>query len=184
MIGVDEVGRGAWAGPLLVVAARLNGELPSGLMDSKLLSKQKREGLVKTILTSFDIGEGWVEPNEIDRLGLSGAMRLGVSRALIAVQADFDEEIVIDGPINYAAGEYRRVQTVVRADASYPTVSAASIYAKVARDKHMHRVAQFYPFYGFEKHVGYGTELHKSLLKLHGVSQLHRKSYKPVALHL
>ncbi len=184
MIGIDEVGRGAWAGPLLVVAARIRDALPSNLNDSKQLSLKKRELLFPQIKSCCDIGEGWVEPHEIDEFGLTQAMRLAVNRALIAIGADFDEDIIMDGPINYCSFEYNSVQTIIKADSIYPIVSAASIYAKVARDRHMNRIAKFYPFYGFEKHVGYGTQLHISSLKIHGVSLLHRKSYKPIKAYL
>jgi ribonuclease HII len=184
MIGIDEVGRGAWAGPLLVVAVRATGALPAGLTDSKKLNMQQRTELAKRIIESCEIGEGWVEPSEIDELGLTGAMRRAVSRALIAVHASFEEPIILDGNVNYCADDYLNVETIIKADNSVPIVSAASIYAKVMRDKHMARAAQFYPFYGFEHHVGYGTELHRSLLKIHGACKLHRKSYKPVAAHL
>lgn len=182
IIGVDEVGRGCWAGPLLVVAAQSVYELPEGLKDSKLLSRMKREALIKQITFACKLGEGWVQPEEIDELGLSNAMRLAVSRALIDVGSSLTTEIVIDGNINYCPGEYTNSRAVVDADATHPIVSAASIYAKVTRDAHMARLAQFYPEYGFDKHVGYGTKLHKDMLAKHGVSKIHRKSYKPVAM--
>ena len=180
MIGIDEVGRGCWAGPLLVVAARANGTLPEGLSDSKLLGKKTREQLVPEILQTCSLGEGWVQPEEIDEHGLAQAMRLGVSRALLALGATADEEIIIDGNANYCPQEYQKVQAIIKADATHPIVSAASVYAKVTRDAHMVRAAQFYPFYGFEKHVGYGTALHQSALKIHGVSTIHRRSFRPV----
>ena len=180
MVGIDEVGRGCWAGPLLVVAARQIGDLPAGLADSKALAKKQRESLFNDIQVTCDIGEGWVQPEEIDELGLTGAMRLGVSRALIQLNARDDEEIIIDGHINYCPEGFSNVTAVIRADDSHPIVSAASIYAKVTRDKHMARVAKFHPFYGFEHHVGYGTALHLSALKVHGACAIHRKSFKPV----
>lgn len=166
---------------MLVVAARLTGELPQGLMDSKQLSKQKRETIFRLLPSSFHFGEGWVEPGEIDELGLSGAMRVAVARALLALGATFEERIIMDGNVNYCPAEFTAVEVIPKADDSHAEVSAASIYAKVARDKHMVRAARFYPFYGFERHVGYGTAVHKSALKVHGISKLHRKSYKPVA---
>lgn len=184
VIGIDEVGRGCWAGPLLVVAARARRTLPEGLADSKLLSKQQREALLEAITDTCDLGEGWVQPEEIDELGLSSAMRVAVSRALLALSADFDENIIMDGIVNYCPEEYENVQTIAKADQLHPIVSAASIYAKVTRDAHMVRAAQFYPFYGFEKHVGYGTAIHQAALKIHGVSKLHRKSFKPIQILL
>lgn len=184
IIGIDEVGRGCWAGPLLVVAARAKSELPPGLTDSKLLTKLQREELIEPIKASCDLGEGWVQPEEIDSHGLANAMKLGVSRALMSLGVKPDDEIIMDGLVNYCPTEFTNVQTIVRADSSNPTISAASVYAKVTRDAHMVRVAKFHPFYGFEKHVGYGTALHRSALQIHGVSKLHRKSYKPVKAFL
>ncbi len=184
IIGIDEVGRGSWAGPLLVVAARARGLLPEGLADSKILSKSRRENLYNKLDEVCDFGEGWVQPEEIDADGLAKALRIGVHRALLALGADFEDEIILDGNIDYCPAEFTKSSCEIKADANYPIVSAASIYAKVVRDRYMVRLAQFHPFYGFEQHVGYGTELHRSSLKIHGVSKVHRKSYKPVQAFL
>lgn len=181
VIGIDEVGRGCWAGPLLVVAARQISVLPPGLADSKALSKKQRETLYNDIKIACDIGEGWVQPEEIDGFGLAAAMRIGVSRALVQLNLRTNDQIIMDGSVNYCPEEFSNVTTAVNADSGYPIVSAASIYAKVTRDNHMRRIARFHPFYGFEHHVGYGTALHLSALKIHGVSAVHRKSFKPVA---
>lgn len=183
-VGIDEVGRGCWAGPLLVVAARANNALPDGLADSKLLSKTRREGLIEAIKSSCQLGEGWVQPKEIDELGLTSAMRLGVSRALIALGVSPEDEIIMDGLINYCPEEYTNVKTIAKADQIHPIVSAASIYAKVTRDAHMVNVSKIYPFYGFEKHVGYGTAMHMSALQSQGVSTIHRLSFKPIKAFL
>ncbi|HSX24037.1 MAG TPA: ribonuclease HII [Candidatus Saccharimonadales bacterium] len=181
VIGVDEVGRGCWAGPLLIVAARAtSSKLPAGLKDSKTLSKQQRGRLFEHIKGSCELGEGWVQSEEIDKYGLAQAMRLGVSRALIALRVAFSDEIIMDGKINYCPVEFTRVRVVVKADALHPIVSAASIYAKVLRDEYMGRIAKFYPGYQFEKHVGYGTKLHADMLRRYGVSRIHRRSYKPI----
>lgn len=184
MIGIDEVGRGCWAGPLLVVAARQTTDLPPGLDDSKKLSKKRREALFFDIQLSCDVGEGWVTPQEIDEIGLTGAMKLGVSRALTAINASADEQIIMDGNINYCTPDFTDVTCVVGGDAEYPVVSAASIYAKVLRDKKMTEYAAMYPDYSFESHVGYGTKTHIDALKLHGITDLHRKSYKPIQAFL
>lgn len=183
-IGIDEVGRGCWAGPLLVVAARAKAQLPEGLADSKLLSKARRESLLQAIAETCDVGEGWVQPEEIDEVGLAAAMKLGVSRALLALGADFSDEIIMDGSVNYCPDDFISVRTVIKADQTHPIVSAASIHAKVTRDAHMVRAAKFYPFYGFERHVGYGTAIHEAALKVHGISQIHRKSFKPVQAYV
>lgn len=183
-IGIDEVGRGCWAGPLLVVAARAKTDLPAGLADSKVLSKQRREQLFAALQATCTFGEGWVEPAEIDEHGLTAAMQLGVARALVALDADGDEEIIMDGLINYCDSTFRHVQCVAKADSLHPIVSAASIYAKVRRDGRMAELAEQYPVYGFDRHVGYGTKAHQDALRAHGVTPLHRRSYKPVAAFL
>lgn len=182
MIGIDEVGRGCWAGPLLVVAARARKPLPLGLKDSKKLSRQQREAFRQLIIDSCDVGEGWVTSAEIDRLGLTWAMKLAVQRALSVLPAPVrnDEEIIMDGLINYCSGEYTNVTCVAKADDLYPIVSAASIYAKLERDAYMRQLDGPYLKYQFASHVGYGTKLHMEMLTLHGVSDQHRLSFAPV----
>lgn len=184
IIGIDEVGRGCWAGPLLIVAARAISDLPTGLKDSKLLSKKQRELLFYDIELSCDLGEGWVQHYEIDSIGLTNAMKLGVQRALEALGAKKSDQIIMDGAINYCDAQFSNVQCVPKADNLYPIVSAASIFAKVKRDQYMSNIAKQYPSYQFEKHVGYGTKLHAELLKQFGVSPIHRLSYKPIQVLL
>ncbi|HTE21561.1 MAG TPA: ribonuclease HII [Candidatus Limnocylindria bacterium] len=178
-VGIDEVGRGSWAGPLLVVAARQIGDLPAGLADSKLLSKKRREALFYDIEIACDLGQGWVQPVEINRIGLARAMHLGVKRALLALRADAQEEIIMDGNFNYCPKKYKHAQCIIDADATHPIVSAASIYAKVLRDRYMTQVSLKYPNYHFHKHVGYGTKLHREMVKLHGACELHRINWRP-----
>ena len=180
VIGIDEVGRGCWAGPMLVVAARQRGVLPAGLRDSKRLSKKQRELFIYQITKTCDLGEGWVEPFEIDELGLTKAMKLAVARALKSIHAHENENIVMDGTINYCPKEFTSVLCVARADDMHPIVSAASIYAKVTRDNKMVQLSEKHPQYGFDKHVGYGTKAHITALKTHGVCALHRTSYRPI----
>jgi ribonuclease HII len=179
-IGIDEVGRGCWAGPLLVVAARQKSDLPAGLKDSKKLTKIQREGLLAGIVASCDIGEGWVLPGEIDKYGLTESMRLGVERALAGLEAGNDEKIVVDGNINYCSNIFYKASAVIGADILFPIVSAASIYAKVTRDKFMTELPDRYNKYGFSAHVGYGTPNHLASIKLHGISDIHRRSFKPI----
>ncbi len=183
MIGIDEVGRGCWAGPLLVVAARQTSELPKGLKDSKKLSKKQREVFYDQLKTTCEFGEGWVSPAEIDQLGLTAAMRLGVKRALHSLRAESAEQIILDGTSNYVDSNFTNVECHARADDLFPIVSAAAIYAKVTRDRYMSEVAHSnYPGYQFDVHVGYGTAVHAAMLALHGVCDLHRKSYKPIQI--
>ncbi len=184
MIGIDEVGRGAWAGPLLVVAVRQIAKLPEGLGDSKKLSSIKRLSLIQSIKECCEIGCGWVTSEEIDNLGLTNAMRLAVKRALSEIGAQPNEEIIMDGNINYCQSEFLNVKCVIRADADYPIVSAASIFAKVTRDKSMAKKALEYPHYNFEKNVGYGTLKHRQMLEKFGISKIHRQSFQPIKAFL
>lgn len=182
LIGVDEVGRGAWAGPLLVVAARLKDHhsLPEGLTDSKLLTQKQKEQFYQQLLIVCDFGEGWVEVDEINELGLAACLRIGVGRALTNLGTDSDEEICIDGSVNFADESYSRSYCRVGADISEPIVSAASVYAKVLRDKYMWKLHYTMPNYGFKENVGYGTPKHIEALKKFGVTDQHRKTFKPI----
>lgn len=181
MIGVDEVGRGCLAGPLLVVAARATSDLPKGLKDSKLLSRKQRVKLLDLLSNRCNFGEGWVEAYEIDRHGLAGGLRLGVERALAALGAEAFDEIIIDGKVNYAPPAFTRVNCIVKADSLVPLVSAAGIYAKVRRDEHMSKLTEQYPEYGFESHAGYGTNRHLLALKSSGpIKNVHRMSFRPL----
>lgn len=184
LIGIDEVGRGCWAGPLLIVAARQRGEMPAGTKDSKLLTRQKREQLFDKILEVADIGQGWVMPSEIDRFGLSHAMRIGTDRALNELDAMTSETIVFDGNINYCSPEFIKASAVIKADDLFPIVSAASIVAKVLRDRYMADLPERYKVYDFVSHVGYGTKEHARLLREHGISDMHRRSFKPIKAYL
>ena len=179
-VGVDEVGRGCWAGSLVAGAVILNEPI-AGLKDSKLLSKLQREKLADEInIQAAAIGLGWVSPSEIDDLGLTEAVRLAMQRALAEIKVPYDE-IIIDGNYNFFPNK-PRARALIRADNLVPAVSAASIIAKVARDRYMYEQAKKFPHYQFEKHVGYGTKLHSEMLKIHGVCTLHRLSYKPIKL--
>lgn len=181
MVGVDEVGRGCWAGPLLVVAARATDDLPKGLKDSKLLSRKQREEILDLLSICCEFGEGWVRAAEIDEHGLAAALRLGVSRALRKLGAEVNEEIIMDGKINYLPKKFIKGKVLVSADNLVPIVSAASVYAKVARDKYMSELAKKHPQYYFEKHVGYGTKAHIDALNLYGaIKSVHRFSYAPI----
>jgi ribonuclease HII len=181
MIGIDEVGRGCLAGPLLVVAARQVNDLPEGLADSKVLNRRQREELFILLDGICEFGEGWVKSTEIDRLGLTKAMRLGVRRALNALNVVSEEKIIMDGPVNYLPKKFRKVQCLIDADATVPLVSAASIFAKVSRDRYMTELAKKHPRYGFDSHVGYGTSSHLAALQKFGsLKRVHRQFYSPI----
>lgn len=187
MIGIDEVGRGSWAGSLLVVAVRKRRgkRLPTGLHDSKQISRVERERLTTSLLLTCQIGEGWVSVQEIDDLGLTQAIRLGCLRALNEIEATSEEVIILDGSVNFLSGtNYAKAQAVVRADETHSLVSAASIVAKVARDLYMCHQALIYPGFGFDTNVGYGTRQHKEGLDKLGVTRLHRRSFQPIKSRL
>lgn len=185
IVGVDEVGRGCWAGPLLVVAARPTAVLPPGLKDSKLLSKAQREQILNLLSICCEFGEGWVSPAEIDKVGLAQALKLGVKRALNKLRAEISDEIIMDGKINYLPKKYTNGRALVGADNLVPVVSAASIHAKVTRDKFMTKLARSYPGYNFDRHVGYGTKSHISALEVYGaIKTIHRFSYAPISKYM
>ncbi len=187
LLGIDEVGRGPWAGPLVIGAAILGQARPEWdtLTDSKKLSAKQREKLNQIILQyAAATGLGWVSAAELDKYGLSNALKLATRRAVkqvLSQNVPFDE-VIIDGTINFLADTplAERVTTLKKADFLVKEVSAASIIAKVARDDYMIRIGQQYPHYGFEKHVGYGTAAHKQALLDNGICPEHRKSFRPV----
>ena len=179
IVGIDEVGRGCWAGPLVAGAVMLRAPLP-GLRDSKKLSKVQREVLSRQIQDqAVSYGLGWVSAEEIDKIGLTDAVRIAMQRALEQISCDYDE-IIIDGSYNFLA-DTACTRTLIKADDLIPAVSAASILAKVARDAYMAELGLQLPAYNFAKNVGYGTAAHLAALQLHGVTRHHRKSYKPIA---
>lgn len=188
-IGIDEVGRGCWAGPLVAGAVLLDDSvvLPADrlwkLADSKRLSKTQRQASSAGIRQSaVAYGLGWVSAAEVDELGLTAAVGLAMRRALAELRKSTDDadEIIIDGSYNFLPEE-PLARAAVKADGSVPTVSAASILAKVARDDYMASEAEgHFPGYGFARHVGYGTRQHAEALQRLGVCELHRRSFKPV----
>ncbi len=182
IIGIDEVGRGCWAGPV-VAGAVLLSEPIVGLKDSKKLSKLQRERLDAEIrIAALGFGIGWVTAQELDEVGLTAAVGLAMHRAMEQIIGDYDK-IIVDGNLNYFA-ENPKAETLVAADSLIPEVSAASIIAKVARDRFMADAATIYPGYGFEKHVGYGTAAHMAALKAQGLCELHRQTFKPIQAYI
>ena len=188
ILGIDEVGRGPLAGPLVVGAVILPESKPEwavDLKDSKKLSSKKRECLSDLILNEIEAtGFGWVSSEELDEVGISEALRLATRRAVKSVQglhAPFSQ-IIIDGKVNFLKGTALEdyVSTMPKADDLIKEVSAASIIAKVARDRYMIELAKKYPEYGFESHVGYGTVKHLAAIREYGICPEHRKSFEPI----
>ena len=191
ILGIDEVGRGPLAGPLVVGAVILPEMLPyprfewmMELKDSKKLSPKKREDLSGKILRRAKAtGLGWVSASEIDEIGMSEALKLATRRAVKSVQALHEpfSQIIIDGKVNFLKGTAleKYVSTMPKADDLIREVSAASIIAKHARDEYMVKLAEEYPGYGFERNVGYGTAEHLAALKELGLTPEHRRSFEP-----
>lgn len=185
ILGIDEAGRGPWAGPMTVGAVVLGDAHVEGLNDSKQLTKKRRELLEPEILgKAVAAGIGWVSAGEIDSLGLAAALRLATVRAVKQIDAAgvAYSEIIIDGTVNFLAetSKGRFVRTMPKADGIVPAVSAASIIAKVARDRFMTEQDVQYPEYGFSSHAGYGTAKHRAAIEQFGVTPLHRLSFGPL----
>lgn len=188
ILGIDEVGRGPLAGPLVVGAVVLPDEKPEWVLelkDSKKLSAKKREKLNEVIIEgALATGLGWVSASELDEVGISEALRVATRRAVKSVQslhASFSQ-IVIDGKVNFLKGTAleKYVSTMPKADDLVREVSAASIIAKVARDRYMVELSELYPEYGFNSHVGYGTAKHIAAIREFGITPEHRKSFEPI----
>jgi len=177
--GVDEAGRGPLAGPVYAAAVILNPAAPiSGLADSKKLTAAKRELLFDVIrrdAQAWAIASASVE--EIDTINILQASLLAMKRAVEAL-ATRPHEILVDGL--HCPKVAMAARAIVKGDSKEPAISAASILAKVARDREMHQLHEQYPHYGFNQHKGYGTAMHLAALKSHGVSPVHRRSYAPV----
>ena len=183
ILGIDEAGRGPWAGPLVVGAVILGGAEIDGLTDSKKLTKKRREALYPIIHErAVAYATGWVTAEELDEIGMSQALRLATRRAVEQIRAPYSE-IIIDGTVNFLSdtGKGKYVQTMKKADLLVPSVSAASILAKVERDWFMAEQDEIYPGYSFGSHAGYGTAKHVAAIEKLGVTPLHRLSFAPLA---
>jgi len=177
--GVDEVGRGPLAGPVIAAAVILDETKPiEGLADSKTLSAKRREELsvlIKERALCWALGRAEVE--EIDRINILQASLLAMQRAVATLSLP-PALVLVDG--NQAPELGCPVQTVVRGDISIPAISAASILAKVTRDAEMCELDSRFPGYGFSKHKGYPTAAHLRALEKQGVSSIHRRTFGPV----
>lgn len=174
--GVDEAGRGPLAGPVYAAAVILPVETEIAcLNDSKKLSEKKREELFDIINdVAISVSVGTASEKEIDEINILNATFLAMKRAVEGLEISPDYAI-IDG--NRAPNLEIPTETVVKGDGKVMSVAAASIIAKVSRDRFMLKMAEQYPEYQFEKHKGYGTRLHYEMIEKYGVSSIHRKSF-------
>lgn len=180
VIGIDEVGRGAWAGPVVAGAVILKPRSRlAGVNDSKLVTSKRRRELDQTIRAkAVAYGLGWVAPHEVDEYGLSWAVAESGRRALANLDLT-NAVIILDGKWNYLKDTHNSV-AIIKADSLVVPVAAASIIAKVARDNHMTTLAEAYPDYGFDRHVGYGTKFHQAAIDRFGPCAEHRCTYESI----
>jgi ribonuclease HII len=179
MAGVDEVGRGPLAGPVIAAAVILNPESPiQGLMDSKKISEKKRNILaieIREKALAWAIGRA--EHDEIDSINILQASLLAMKRAVESLSIE-PGLVLVDGL--HCPDIIYKVEAIIKGDSKIPAISAASIIAKVARDSEMIALDSQYPGYGFSRHKGYPTKMHVDALKKLGISSIHRKSFAPV----
>ncbi len=173
--GIDEAGRGPIAGPLVIAGCVLLKEI-KGLNDSKKLSAKKRERLFEEIIKNSVYHIEWIWPDEIDEKGLSFAIAKGLKVIKQNIKA---KKYLFDGNSSFGV---EGIETIIKGDSKIKEISAASILAKVSRDKYMIEIADKYPQFSFKKHKGYITKAHIEEIKKYGFSDIHRKSYRLKAL--
>ena len=177
--GVDEAGRGPWAGPVFAAAVvwRDDARMPKKIDDSKKLTAEMRETLYLKIEEQAWIGIGVSEVAEIDSLNILNATKLAMQRAVAALAVQPDA-VLVDGnqPPKFPVPTY----AIIKGDALSLSIAAASIIAKVSRDRHMAELHAQYPHYGWLKNAGYGTASHQRALAEHGVTPHHRRSFAPI----
>jgi ribonuclease HII len=180
--GVDEAGRGPWAGPVVAAAVILNPEkIPANIDDSKALDEDSRAYLYKRIMKVAIVAVGIAEVDRIDRENILSATLWAMAQA-VSQLAEEPKLVLIDGDKTPRIPMPARA--IIKGDAKCLSIAAASIIAKVTRDRMMRDLARDYPGYGFERHKGYGTPEHQAAIDKLGVTVLHRRSFKPVQLAL
>ena len=177
LCGIDEAGRGPLAGPLVVAGVILEKEI-LGLNDSKVLSEKKREKLFDEIKEKSKYHIVFKSAKEIDDFGISFCLKSSILEIMEKLQ-EFSNNFLMDGNTNFGI---QNLQKEIKADAKYAQVSAASILAKVSRDRFMDEISPLYANYNFHKHKGYGTKAHIEAIKEFGRSDIHRFSFKLKAL--
>ena len=176
--GVDEAGRGPWAGPVYSAAVILNRNcIPEGINDSKKISEKKRITLYDEIIINHRYGIGCATPDEIDQFNILEATFLSMRRALenLNIKPDY---ILVDG--NLSPNFNIPHESIIKGDSISLSIAAASIIAKVERDKFMLNIDKKYPEYQWKKNKGYGTKDHQNALNAYGVTKHHRKSFSPI----
>lgn len=178
VVGLDEVGRGPWAGPVVACAARLIGPAPAGLTDSKKLTARRRSAMVPLLMACCEAGFGEASVEEIDLLDIRQATHLAMRRAVAALPQAPDH-LLIDGNDRPSWVDCA-CDLVVGGDGKSLSIAAASVLAKTRRDQGMVALAQQHPGYGWERNAGYGTQAHRDGLARYGVTQHHRRSFAPI----
>jgi ribonuclease HII len=184
VVGIDEAGRGPLAGPVSAGAVLINSndQVVEGVRDSKKMSEKQREKVFEKIKEkSTAWGVGLASNIEIDKFGIQKAVRIAMERALNEVKKKVKkvDYLIVDGK-NVSNIPGFKMDKITKGDVYHYSISAASVLAKVTRDRIMKEMSIKYPQFGFEKHVGYGTKLHMEMLKKYGSCEIHRKSFKPV----
>jgi ribonuclease HII len=174
LCGIDEAGRGPFAGPMVVAGCELLENIDE-LNDSKKLSEKKRELLFEEIIKKSKYHIVFSSARQIDELGISACLKNSIQEIIQNIKSD---EYLMDGNTSFGFD----IKHLIKADAKITNVSAASILAKVSRDRYMINLNEKYPQYQFDKHKGYGTKLHTQILKDFGLSDEHRKSFRIKAL--
>ena len=183
VVGVDEAGRGPLAGPVVCAAVCFDGKRhPRGLDDSKKLTAAERERLYKKILATGDVSVVVVSHTRVDTMNILRASLWGMSRAVAALTGGADH-VLVDGNMLPPALPCP-AEALVGGDGRSVSIAAASIVAKVTRDRLMVAASRTYPLYGFESHMGYSTPQHMAAIEAHGVCVLHRRSFAPVRIAL
>ena len=184
IIGIDEAGRGPLAGPVVVAGVRVKDKskkikaVLDGIRDSKKLSAKKREEWFLRLTRHSDIewAVAIVPHTVIDRINIYQASLRGARRVCAALYRGENHLVLLDGGLFLAAGISQK--TIIKGDEKIPAISAASIIAKVTRDRIMMRMHKKYPQYGFDAHKGYGTRMHRAMIRLHGSCPIHRQSFR------
>ena len=185
--GIDEAGRGPLAGPVVVASVIMpEGSMIEGVNDSKKVSEKKREKLYEQIIEeAVAYGVGIIDQNEIDRINILNATKEGLTFCIKELEKDLKEknrgiekpEIILVDALTKIDTDHIPYQSIIKGDAKSYSIAAASIIAKVTRDRIMRQWDEVYPEYGFAKHKGYGTAMHISAIKQYGICPLHRKTF-------